>query len=53
MASPRRSSPSVGVSPHTVRDHLKNVFRKTGTTSRTELVSHLFSQWYAERLFHH
>ena len=43
----------LGVSPHTVRDHLKNVFRKTGTTSRTELVSHLFSQWYAERLFHH
>lgn len=42
----------LGVSPHTVRDHLKNVFRKTGTTSRTELVSHLFSQWYAERLFH-
>lgn len=39
------------LSTHTVRDHLKTVFRKTGTTSRTELVSHLFHQWYAERLF--
>ena len=41
----------LGVSPHTVRDHLKSVFRKTGTTSRTELVAHLFASWYAERLF--
>lgn len=39
------------VSPHTVRDHLKAVFRKTDTSSRTELVSHLFSTWYARRLF--
>lgn len=38
------------VSPHTVRDHLKAVFRKTGTTSRTEVVSHLFNNWYAERV---
>ena len=39
------------VSTHTVRDHLKAVFRKTGTTSRTEVVSHLFSTWYADRVF--
>ena len=39
------------VSTHTVRDHLKAVFRKTGTTSRTEVVSHLFSSWYADRIF--
>ena len=39
------------VSPHTVRDHLKAAFRKTGTTSRTELVSHLFRTAYADRLF--
>ncbi|MBS41847.1 MAG: hypothetical protein CMH83_01475 [Nocardioides sp.] len=42
---------SLFLSPHTVRDHLKAVFRKTGTSSRTELVSYLFNAWYAERLF--
>lgn len=31
----------LGISPHTVRDHLKNVFRKTATRSRSELVSAL------------
>lgn len=39
------------VSPHTVRDHLKTVFRKVGVTSRAELVAHLFSAYYADRLF--
>lgn len=41
----------LGVSSHTVRDHLKAAFRKTGTTSRTELVAHLFASWYAAQLF--
>jgi DNA-binding CsgD family transcriptional regulator len=31
----------MGISPHTVRDHLKNVFRKTSTRSRSELLSAL------------
>jgi DNA-binding CsgD family transcriptional regulator len=31
----------LGISPHTVRDHLKNVFRKTSRGSRSELLSAL------------
>ncbi|MDP9428158.1 MAG: helix-turn-helix transcriptional regulator, partial [Actinomycetota bacterium] len=39
------------LSPHTVRDHLKAVFRKVGVASRAELAAHLFSAYYADRLF--
>ncbi len=28
----------LGISPHTVKDHLKNLYRKTGTRSRSELL---------------
>jgi DNA-binding CsgD family transcriptional regulator len=29
----------LGISPHTVRDHLKHLYRKTKTNSRSELLS--------------
>jgi DNA-binding CsgD family transcriptional regulator len=28
----------LGISPHTIRDHLKNLYRKTGTKGRNELL---------------
>jgi DNA-binding CsgD family transcriptional regulator len=28
----------LGISPHTVRDHLKHLYRKTGTKGRNELL---------------
>ena len=31
----------LGISPHTVRDHLKHLYRKTGTRSRSELLGQL------------
>ena len=31
----------LGISQHTVRDHIKHVFRKTGANSRSELVTML------------
>ncbi|RMI45639.1 helix-turn-helix domain-containing protein [Streptomyces triticirhizae] len=35
------------LSPHTVRDHVKTVFGKTGVSSRGELVGKLFTEYYA------
>ncbi|MFD5556477.1 LuxR C-terminal-related transcriptional regulator [Streptomyces sp. NPDC127068] len=35
------------LSPHTVRDHIKAVFEKAAVSSRGELVSRLFTEYYA------
>lgn len=37
----------LGISPHTVRDHVKRLYRKTGSSSRNELLRHLASSTVA------
>lgn len=41
---------ALGISHHTVRDHVKALFGKVGVRSRTELVARVFADHYFERL---
>lgn len=40
----------LGISNHTVRDHVKALFGKVGVRSRTELVARIFADHYFDRL---
>lgn len=40
----------LALSPHTVRDYLKQVFEKVGVSSRGELVARIYAEHYAPRL---
>jgi DNA-binding CsgD family transcriptional regulator len=40
----------LGISAHTVRDHIKALFGKVGVRSRAELVARIFAQHYFDRL---
>lgn len=40
----------LGISVHTVRDHVKALFQKVGVRSRAELIGRIFTDHYFERL---
>lgn len=45
--STKQIARAMSLSPYTVQDHLKSIFRKTGTGSRAELVGQVFLEHYA------
>jgi DNA-binding CsgD family transcriptional regulator len=48
--STRRIATSMNISPHTVQEHLKHIFDKTGVRSRRELTGAVFVDFYARRV---
>jgi len=48
--STREVAQRLHLSPHTVQDHLKSIFAKTGVRSRRELVSRIFVDHYEPHL---
>jgi DNA-binding CsgD family transcriptional regulator len=47
--STRQMAHALALSPHTVQDHLKSIFAKTGVRSRSELVGQIFLEHYVPR----